>query len=110
MCKVIEEAKAATGDALQKSCSSKFNNIHRKTFVLESFLNKITGLQAYNFTKKRLQHTYFPVNIAKLLRTPILKNICEWLIPKRLELFRDKRRLNPLQPGVAFSDVFRGYR
>ena len=26
---------------------------------------------AYNFTKKRLQHSCFPVNIAKLLRTAL---------------------------------------
>ena len=26
-----------------------------------------------------LQHRGFPVSIAKFLRTPILKNICEWL-------------------------------
>ena len=30
--------------------------------------------------KKWLQHRYFPVNIAKFLRTPILKNICERLL------------------------------
>ena len=36
--------------------------------------------KAYNFIEKRLQHRCFPVNIAKLLRTPILKNICEWLL------------------------------
>ena len=41
-----------------------------KTSVLESLLNKITGLQAYNITKKRLQHTRFPVNI------PNFKNTC----------------------------------
>ena len=30
--------------------------------------------QACNFIKKRLQHRCFPVNSAKFLRTPILKN------------------------------------
>ena len=30
--------------------------------------------------KKKLQHSCFPVNIAKFLRTPILKNICERLL------------------------------
>ena len=30
--------------------------------------------------KKRLQQRYFPVNIVKVLRTHILKNICEWLL------------------------------
>ena len=33
-----------------------------------------------NFIKKRLQHRCFPINIAKFLRTPILKNICECLL------------------------------
>ena len=29
-----------------------------------------SGLQVFNFIKKRLQNRYFPVNIAKFLRTP----------------------------------------
>ena len=32
------------------------------------------------FTKKRLQHRCFPVNMAKFLRASILKNICKWLL------------------------------
>ena len=28
----------------------------------------------------KLQHWYFPVNVAKFLRAPILKNICERLL------------------------------
>ena len=32
--------------------------------MLESLFNKVTGLQACNFTKKRLQHRRFPMNIA----------------------------------------------
>ena len=51
-----------------------------KTLVLESLFNKVTGLQTCNFIKKRLQHRCFPVNIAKFLRTPVLKNICERLL------------------------------
>ena len=43
--------------------------------------NKVATLQACSFIKKRLQHRFFPVNIAKLLRTPIiLKNNCEPLL------------------------------
>ena len=45
--------------------------------MLESLFNKVAGLQAWKFVKKRLQHSCFPVNNAKSLRTPILKNICE---------------------------------
>ena len=47
--------------------------------VLES-LNKVAGLKACNLNKKRLQHRSFPVNIAKFLRTPILKDICKLLL------------------------------
>ena len=37
--------------------------------VLESVFNKVADLNVYNFIKKKLQHRYFPVNIAKFFRT-----------------------------------------
>ena len=43
-----------------------------KTPVLESLFNKVPDLQACSFIKKRLEHRYFPVNLAKLLRTALL--------------------------------------
>ena len=46
-------------------------------------------LKPCNFVKKRLQHKCFPMNIAKFLRTPLLKNICELLL---LHLFLIKTR------------------
>ena len=52
----------------ENNCSSKFRNIHRKTPVLESLF------------KKRLQRRFFSANIAKFIRTPIMKNICERLL------------------------------
>ena len=48
--------------------------------MLESLYNKATGLEICNFIKKRLQCRCFPENIAKFLRTPILKNFCERLL------------------------------
>ena len=57
-----------------------FYHIPRKTPVPELLFNKVTGLEVCNFIKKRLQHRCLLVNIAKFLRTPILKNICEWLL------------------------------
>ena len=56
-----------------------FKNQEIQKQPLESFYKK-DGLQACNFIKKRLHHRYFPVNIAKFLRTSILKNTCEWLL------------------------------
>ena len=35
-----------------------------------------------SFIKKRLQHSCFPVHIAKCLKTPILKNVSEWLLQR----------------------------
>ena len=55
--KSFKTAEAATGGALKK------------------------GLQR---VKKRIQHRCFPVNIAKFLKTPIMKNICEQLLPEKL--------------------------
>ena len=48
-----------TTEAAVHRCSSK------KMFL---------SLKACNFIKKRLQHRCFPVNIAKLLRTPFSQN------------------------------------
>ena len=45
-----------------------------KTPALESLFNKVAGIKAYSFIKKRLQHRYFPVNIAKFLRTAKIKS------------------------------------
>ena len=64
----------------KKRCSEKFGKFHRKTSVLESLFNKFSERKANNFIKKRLQNRCFPVKFAKFLRTPILKNICEWLL------------------------------
>ena len=55
---------------LQRMCSVKkgeLRKFHRKTPVLESPFIKVAG-----FGPKVLQHSFFPVNFAKLLRTPIL--------------------------------------
>ena len=46
------------------------------------FLNKNVGLQFWNFIKTRLQPRFFPANIAKFSRTPVLENICERLFER----------------------------
>ena len=43
--------------------------------MFDSLLIKVAGLQACNFIKKS-----FRINIAKFLRIPTLKNICELLL------------------------------
>ena len=44
------------------------------TIFTESLFNKVVNHKTCNFIKKRLQRRYFPVNIAKLLRTPPVAN------------------------------------
>ena len=52
--------------------------------MLELLSNKVTGLKAGNFIKKRLQHRCFPVNIGKLLRTDFLIEHHRWLLLSEL--------------------------
>ena len=44
------------------------------------FFNKVAFKKPATLFKKRLWHRCFPVNFAKFLRTPILKNICKLLL------------------------------
>ena len=42
--------------------------------MLESlFISKVVGLRPATLLKKRLQHSFFPVNFAKSLRAPFLQ-------------------------------------
>ena len=56
----------------------KILSIVTKTPVLNSLFKKVAA-QVYKFIKKRLQQRCFPVNIANILLTLILKKICERL-------------------------------
>ena len=67
----------------------------------ESLFNKVAGFQEYIFIKKRLQHSCFPVNIAKFLRTPILKYICE-----RLLLYFEIQTTNTVISTLAENFIF----
>ena len=47
-----------------------FNKVSQNSLkipVLESIFDKVAGIQASKFIKKRLQHKCFPVKIAKFL-------------------------------------------
>ena len=65
---------------LQNRCSWKLCKFHRKKPVLEPLFNKVAGLKACNFIKKRLQRGCLLGKFAKFLRTPVLENICERLL------------------------------
>ena len=60
--------KQPFADVFRNRCSSKFCNIHRKTTpVLESLFNKVAGLKASNFIKKRYLHV-FSCEYCKILK------------------------------------------
>ena len=64
--------------SLRKAVLERFTAFTGKQLYWSLFLIK------FNFIKKRLQHRCFPVNIAKILKTPILKSICERLLLRNL--------------------------
>ena len=68
-----------------------------KTPMLESYFNKAAGLKVSNFIKKRLQHRCFPMNIAKFLATPILKNTCERLLLRIISRACDLNKYDSVQ-------------
>ena len=74
----------------KKAVLNNFAMFTKKTPLLEPLFSKVAVLrpEALQFIKKRLQQKHFLVNIAKFLRTPILKNIC-----KQLLLFSDKKSM-----------------
>ena len=61
------------------SCSSSRLLMFFKIGVLKIFLI-FTGKKACNSIKKRLQHGYFPVNMAKFLKTTSLIEHLRWLL------------------------------
>ena len=48
--------------------------------MLESVFNNVAGLKVWGFIKKRLQHSCFPKNVTKLLRTAFLIEHLRWLL------------------------------
>ena len=64
----------------KKGLLKNFAEFTGKYLSQSLFFNKVAGLRPATLLKKRLWHKCFPMNIAKILRTPILKNICERLL------------------------------
>ena len=79
-----------------------FQIIHRKTPVLEYLFNKAAGLKSCNFIQKRFQHSCFPVNIAKFLRTAFFIEHLRWLL---LSLINTKRYRNDQRSGFVLLSL-----
>ena len=70
--------RTATRGVLEKKLLFIISQYSQENSCVGGFF--LIKLQAFSFIKKRLQHSCFPVNIAKFLRTPILKKICKRLL------------------------------
>ena len=56
------------------------------------FFNKVSGLRSLTLLKRRLWHRCFPMNFAKFLRTPILKNTSERVLLNKLTTIKHLTR------------------
>ena len=64
----------------EKGVLKNFAKFKGKHLCQSLFFSKVVDLKPAILLKKRLWHRCFPLNFAKFLRTPTLKNICERLL------------------------------
>ena len=105
----IRKVEAATGGVLWKKLFLKISHNSQETICVEVSFNKVAGLLACIFIKKRLQHRFFLVNIAKFLRTPILKNSCERLLLEKVwfsEFYKIFRFRKENWPEMGRHEIF----
>ena len=74
----------------------------RSSYQRCAIQKRLAGLKGCNF--KRLQFRCFPVNIAKFLRKPILKNICKRLL--LISLFITVFHTKHFNLGGSKIDIF----
>ena len=85
-----------------------FCKIHKKTPVLESHFNKVTGLYPANSLKERTPNRVFSDEFCELLKTTFLQNTS-----RRLLLFYGKKYFiniivkNPLRKGKKWKQLVR---
>ena len=85
-----KRTKAAIGGGLwKKSVLKNFEKFIGKQLCQSLFFNKFAGLSPATSLKKRLWHRCFPVNFARFLRTPFLKNTSGWLLLKEKDYIKN---------------------
>ena len=71
--------------------------------MLESLFYKAAGLKVWNCIKKRLQHSCFPVKLAKFLKTTFFTEEFQWLLLTFSSLFPREFRA---RFGVTVSNKY----
>ena len=73
------------------------------------FFNKVAGWGLQLYFKKQLWHKYFPLNLAKFLRTPVLQNISGRLLLTVAYLFdcsiKNSQKLKSVSYGIKFAPL-----
>ena len=99
-------AEAFTGGVLYEKVFLKISQTSQENYCVGVFSYEVASSckpSACMFFKKRLQHKCFSVKSAKLLRTPILRNICKQLL---MEVFYKKSRSSSLCPLFFIKFLF----
>ena len=81
---------------VRKSVLRNFAKFTGKHLCQSFFFNKVPGLRTATLLKKRPWHRCFPVNFAKLLRTPFYRtplDDCFWTFSSQEKLTKSKWRL-----------------
>ena len=95
----------------------KFRKTHRKASGLS--FNNVVALRPTTLLKKRLRHRHFPMNFAKLLRTPFITDHLRWLllpavcwstsVSKMTLSLRDNRVKTVVSLPEQTSSIYVGY-
>ena len=80
------------------SVLKNFEIFSGKHLCWSAFFNKVTDLKYVTLLKKRFQHRFFPVNIAKFLRAAFYLKHLWWLV---LKITSVMKWIKPLNASVA---------
>ena len=86
----------------KKSVLKNFAKFTGKHLCQSLFLNKVAGLRLANLLKTRPWHRCFPVNFAKILRTPL--GDCFWM-----DTMKTKRKWTNAVPKKSATTVHREF-
>ena len=73
----------------------KISQYSQESTCVGSLYNKVAGVKACNFIKKKLQHRCFPVSIAKFLRTVFVYNASGGCLSNSLNQYQRCRYCRP---------------
>ena len=79
--------------SVRKGIHRNFTKFTGKHLCHSLFLNKVSGLRPATLLKKKLWHSYFPVNFMKFLRTPFLQNTSGRLLLELLFSVNERQKL-----------------